>query len=58
MCYQIQMAEVWHALVHWCERGESSSSAFTQRQEPLVPFVSCFVAWNLISNYNKPRKPS
>lgn len=30
----------------------------SQRQEPLVPFVSCFVAWNLISHYNKARKPS
>lgn len=54
MCYQIQMADIWHPLVHWCECGESNSSAFTQRQETLAPFVSCFVAWNLISNYNKP----
>lgn len=58
MCYQIQKGEVWYPLVHWCECGKSNSSAFTQRQEPLAPFVSCFVAWNLISNYNKPRKPS
>lgn len=32
--------------------------AFTEREEPLAPFVSHFVDWNLIPNYNKPRKPS
>lgn len=61
MCYQIQMAEVWHPAVRWCERlfvAESNSSAFTQRQEPLAPFVLHFVGWNFISNYNKLRKPS
>ena len=61
MCYQIQMAEIWHPVIHWCEClfvVHSNSSAFTQRQEPLAPFVSHSVGWNLISNYNKPRKPS
>lgn len=61
MCYQIQMAEIWHPAIHWCEClfvAQSDSSAFTQRQEPLAPFVLDFVGWNFISNYNMLRKPS
>lgn len=55
------MTEVWHPALHWCEClfvVHSNCSAFTQRQEPLAPFVSHFVGWNFISNYNKPWKPS